>query len=521
MDALAALAGYDDEEPAAPVAAAPRKVVPQVALPLVQAAPAVETHDLTKPTWKNHKLVVTNPKVDEMYRPMEGPLHPAQKEGLSKGHNNHRLGNTEDLFLGHHTFDSQYNTFNQASLKLDVKGQLIEPPQPKKRKLTGTFAGFESNTVVNEEANEAVAARKAEILAGQEEAQEVQEVETERVTSTFHGGREHDYQGRAWCEAPQRRVEEKELEDKKCFCPKQWIHTFTGHTMGVNGIRLFPSSNHLLLSCSMDSTVKIWEVHNQRRCMRTYTGHSQAVRDVQFTVDGKHFYSAGFDNNLCQWDTETGQIISTFSNKKTPYCIAINPDPAKQYDIITGHSNKKAVQWDVREAKIVQEYDEHLGAVNTITICDDGKKIVTSSDDKKIYVWEYGIPVVVKHIAEVTMHSVPAITVHPSTNYFAGQSMDNKIIVYEARGKFKFQGRKQYKGHLCAGYAIKPGFSACGRYIMSGDCDGKLWFWDWKTNKNIRTIKCHDGVLVDALWHNTMPSRVFTAGWDGMIKLWD
>ena len=60
----------------------------------------------------------------------------------------------------------------------------------------------------------------------------------------------------------------------------------------------------------------------------------------------------------------------------------------------------------------------------------------------------------------------------------------------------RFQGRKQYKGHLCAGYAIKPGFSACGRYIMSGDCDGKLWFWDWKTNKNIRTIKCHDGVLV-------------------------
>ena len=31
--------------------------------------------------------------------------------------------------------------------------------------------------------------------------------------------------------------------------------------------------------------------------------------------------------------------------------------------------------------------------------------------------------------------------------------MDNKIIVYEARGKFKFQGRKQFKGHLCSGSA--------------------------------------------------------------------
>ena len=52
---------------------------------------------------------------------------------------------------------------------------------------------------------------------------------------------------------------------------------------------------------------------------------------------------------------------------EVPYCIAINPDPGKQWDIITGHSNKKAVQWDVREAKIVQEYDEHLGAVNTVS----------------------------------------------------------------------------------------------------------------------------------------------------------
>jgi WD40 repeat protein len=44
-------------------------------------------------------------------------------------------------------------------------------------------------------------------------------------------------------------------------------------------------------------------------------------------------------------------------------------------------------------ALFVQEYDYHLGAVNTITFVDEGRRFVTTSDDKTIRVWEYGIPV--------------------------------------------------------------------------------------------------------------------------------
>jgi len=475
-------------------------------------------------------VVVNNPKIDKLFAPLQGPIHPAIKGGLEKGMTNHRLGSTESLIMGHQTFDSQFNNFNQTSRniqanKFDIVADKLAPAAPvKKRKLTGTFAGFETNVDVSGEVQARVAARKKEVddeaKAAAEEAQLVADDGPEEETSVFHGRQEVDYQGRAWCAPPnQQKEEDKAYEDKKCFLPKKWIHSYTGHTMGVNTIKLFPGGEHLLLSCSMDSTVKIWEVYNQRRCMRTYCGHSQAVRDIQFTSDGSHFYSCSFDNNLCLWDTETGKVVSTFTNKKTPYCVAVHP--ANDNCIITGHSNKKAVEWDVRECKIVQEYDEHLGAVNTVTICDDGKRLVTSSDDMKIYVWEYGIPVVMKHIAEVSMHHVPAITVHPSTDFLAGQSMDNKIIVYEARGKFKFQGRKQFKGHLCSGYAIKPGFSADGQFILSGDCDGKLWIWNWKTQKNIRTLKAHDGVCIDAIWHGRMASRCFTAGWDGLIKIWD
>ena len=68
------------------------------------------------------------------------------------------------------------------------------------------------------------------------------------------------------------------------------------------------------------------------------------------------------------------------------------------------------MQWDMREKQIVQEYDRHLGAVNTITFVDLGRRFVSTSDDKSMRVWEWDIPVDYKYIADPTMHSMPSVT---------------------------------------------------------------------------------------------------------------
>ena len=55
-------------------------------------------------------------------------------------------------------------------------------------------------------------------------------------------------------------------------------------------------------------------------------------------------------------------------------------------------------------------------------------------------------------------------------------------------------------------------------YDLSGDTDGRLWFWDWKSSKVFRKIKCHDQVCISAIWHPFVPSAVATCSWDGTIK---
>jgi len=189
------------------------------------------------------------------------------------------------------------------------------------------------------------------------------------------------------------------------------------------------------------------------------------------------------------WDTETGQCISRHTTKKVPFCVKINPDEDKQNEFLVGQSNKKIVQWDLRSNEVTQNYDEHLGPVNAVAFIDQNRRFVSTSDDKKIFIWEYGIPVVIKHISEPDMHSMPAVSVHPSGKYFVGQSMDNQLLVYSAINRFKLNKKKRFLGHKNAGFAIQLNFSPDGKFIMSGDAEGRCFFWDWATAKLYKKLK--------------------------------
>jgi pre-mRNA-processing factor 17 len=103
----------------------------------------------------------------------------------------------------------------------------------------------------------------------------------------------------------------------------------------------------------------------------------------------------------------------------------------------------------------------------------------------------------------------------------AGTSLDNQILIYSTKDRFKLQHKKVFKGHLVAGYACKPGFSPDGRFLMSGDSEGKVWFWDWKSCKMYKKLKAHDGVVMACEWHPHETSKVATCSWDGTIKYWD
>ncbi|KAK8196010.1 hypothetical protein M8818_007161 [Zalaria obscura] len=352
-----------------------------------------------------------------------------------------------------------------------------------------------------------------------------EETGDEKESTEFHGSQQYDYQGRTYMHVPQDLDIDLrgDLSDHKNYHPKKLIHTWKGHTKAITQMRFFPGAGHLLLSASADSKVKIWDVYHQRELLRTYSGHTKSVADIDFNFDGTRFMTGSYDRQMKLWDTETGACISRFSTGATPHVIRFNPSPSAAHEFLAGMNDKKIVQFDTRTPgdSPVQEYDHHLGPVNTITFCDENRRFITTSDDKSLRAWEYGIPVPIKFIAEPYMFPMVRSSPHPSGKYVAMQSSDNQIVVYASTERFRQNRKKSFRGHNNAGYAIDVAVSPDGGIVMSGDSGGYVCFWDWKTCKLWHKIQASQSAVVSCQWHPRETSKVVTGALDGLIKYWD
>ncbi|KAK4634244.1 Pre-mRNA-processing factor 17 [Fulvia fulva] len=365
------------------------------------------------------------------------------------------------------------------------------------------------------------------------------QVSAEKETSTYDAVQrpERDYQNRSYMHVPRDLdvdlTSDFENLNLKCYHPKKLIHTFTSqpaknaHEKALASLKFFPGSGHLLLSAASDGKVKLWDVYHDRELLRSYNGHTKPVVETDFTPDGTKFITASYDKQMKVWDTETGACLGRYSTGHTPHTVRWQPDDPSGHEFLAGMHDKKIVQMDTRlpadgeKKNPVQEYDHHLGPVNTITFTDENRRFITTSDDKSLRAWEYNIPVPIKFIAEADMFAMVKAAPHPSKNSVLMQTGNNTISVYSTGEKIKLNRKKDFRGHNNVGYAIDVGVSPDGGIVCSGDSGGFVCFWDWKSCKMWHKIKASDSAVIAVAWHPRESSKVVTGDLNGAIKYWD
>eukprot|EP00667_Euglena_gracilis_P007486 EG_transcript_7561 len=491
--------------------------------------------------------ITYNPPADRLYAPVAGPVMPGHSLYRAPSH---LTGHYERSQLSEYIFQEAFRANNREGCPEDAKRdrevkERKAARDKRKREANAGQDGAGADVEADSDDEERKRRREALVVADPARMQLVAQkdgnalalegdAEKEGLTvyfeedekrgvrvaryeaieprSVLHIPETYDYQGRSFMHDPLRD------SDLPSFLPKKQLHTYRGHNKGVHAIRWFPPHGHLLLSAGFDGKVKLWDVMGHRNVVRTYVGHSKAVKEICFNNDGTTFVSAGFDRFVRIWDTETGKVTATYTTGRQPHCLCVHPE--KPHVLLAGMGDKKIVQWDQRSGLITQQYDQHMGPVNTITFIDNNTKFVTTADDKTIRVWEWDIPFAVKYMADPTMSAMPTCTVHPSGKYIAYQSMDNSIKIYSCGQRFR-QHKKTFRGHVSSGYACQIAWSPDGKFLCCGDGDGFINFWEWKSPRVHKRIKVHEKVCIGLLWHPVEQSRLATCSWDSTIKLWD
>ncbi|ETI29110.1 hypothetical protein G647_01563 [Cladophialophora carrionii CBS 160.54] len=516
-----------------------------------------------------------NVTYDNLARPVEGPANPFKSTaGNALKRKNVLTGNAEETTISENTFRTAHRTYQSLGYTQDpsVSGAfvgnqsavakyggkdvvqlrhskedsaVIRAKRQKKGDSSivdgegaylGPWAKYQSDDVAYEQA-EAAADQElgsdeewveegiapAPLPAPPKEATAYAEDLAGAETTEFHGESEFDYQGRTYMHIPQDLDIDlrKEPGSSQNYVPKKLIHVYKYHTKPITSLRFIPKSSHLLLSSSADSKIALWDAHHDRSLLRTFSGHNKAITDTDFHPTGRSFLSASYDRQMKLWDTETGKCISRFTTGKTPHTLRFHPEGN---EFIAGMNDKKIVQFDTRSGELTQEYDHHLGPINTLTFVDEGRRFISTSDDKSLRAWEYGIPVPIKFIADPSMYALVRAAPHPSGKYVAFQSADNQIVVYAAGDKFRQNRKKGFRGMNTSGYAIDVAISPDGGIISSGDSGGFVCFWDWKTGKMWHKIQAGgegSGAVTCVAWHQQESSKVATGGLDGVIRYWD
>lgn len=292
------------------------------------------------------------------------------------------------------------------------------------------------------------------------------------------------------------------------------------HTKPVLSLQWHVSDPRLLLSSSLDGSIKLWDVTKPPKCIATYQFHqkSAAVRKACWLTSNT-IISGGYDKMAVHSDVESFKVLSQL--KHNGYVTAIACPPGDTNTVLTGDSERNILQWDLRTGKTIKQCKGAEGKVLDMIFLQNGKEFVTSTDMRRnafgraLSVWDYSGGVIVSQQLYVEPYTCPCLRVHPRDPVFLAQSNGNYIVFFSSTRPFKLNKYKRYEGHTVQGYDVGFDLSPDGTMVCSASSNGKVIFYNYSSSGVLTSFDLSQSPCLAVEWSPTLSSTVAVSDWKG------
>lgn len=178
------------------------------------------------------------------------------------------------------------------------------------------------------------------------------------------------------------------------------VDTFAEHTADAMFISLKPGDRNVFASCSVDQTVKVWDIRTPKSSVSTFKVHTGDINAIEFMPsDGNVFATCSQDESVCLFDIRACNEINRFgaTPKESSDGSAV---PTEGYTslafsrsgrvIFCGHSEGSVLAFDTLSEKKTQAFalsGAHERHVSCVGVSPNGDALCTGSWDSSLKVW--------------------------------------------------------------------------------------------------------------------------------------
>jgi WD40 repeat protein/serine/threonine protein kinase len=247
-----------------------------------------------------------------------------------------------------------------------------------------------------------------------------------------------------------------------------------------------------------------------------YRGHTGAVRDIAWSIDGKRIATSGSDHTVQMWDAFNGEhAFSSHSHTAPVRGLSFSPD--KQY-LATASDDKTVEIFTLATQTISFTYHGHTDAVLAVAWAPVGANIASGGLDQTVQIWSLESkdkPLFTFKLTSGTTDHITSFAWAPDAKRIAGSSADGTIRIWNLETK---KVDVTYRGHTAGVNSVA--WSPDGARVVSGSSDKRAIIWDAHTGKTYGKDHSHTG-SVDAVAWSPNGKYIATASTDGTVQILD